>query len=128
MTGVQTCALPISISNGTIILWQIVLASYAPSNVDCFCKHRGLIFSLFIDISSLIYSSILEVYYIARWLHFQEYWKNSNETIKTIQQLIIHTAGGNIFNVKVKKILNNGKIASNSRNHHKNIYEHRYLN
>lgn len=33
-----------------------------------------------------------------------------------------YTAGGNIFNVKVKKILNNDKVVSNSRNHHKNIY------
>lgn len=34
----------------------------------------------------------------------------------------IYTAGGNIFNVKVKKILDDGKVVANSRNHHKNLY------
>ena len=33
-----------------------------------------------------------------------------------------YTAGGNIFEVKVKEILNDEKVVSNSRNHHKNIY------
>ncbi len=33
-----------------------------------------------------------------------------------------YTAGGNIFAVRVKKILNDDKIVSNSRNYHKNIY------
>lgn len=33
-----------------------------------------------------------------------------------------YTAGGNIFTVKVKKILNSDKVASNSRNYHKNVY------
>ena len=33
-----------------------------------------------------------------------------------------YTAGGNIFTVRVKKILNDDKVVSNSRNHHKNLY------
>ncbi len=33
-----------------------------------------------------------------------------------------YTAGGNIFTVKVKKILNDDKVVSNSRNYHKNLY------
>lgn len=33
-----------------------------------------------------------------------------------------YTAGGNIFTVKVKKILNDDGIISNSKNHHKNLY------
>lgn len=33
-----------------------------------------------------------------------------------------YTAGGNIFTVKVKEVLNDDKIVSNSRNHHKNLY------
>ena len=33
-----------------------------------------------------------------------------------------YTAGGNIFTVKLKKILNDDKVVSNSRNHHKNLY------
>ncbi len=33
-----------------------------------------------------------------------------------------YTAGGNIFTVKVKEVLNSDKIVSNSRNHHKNLY------
>jgi hypothetical protein len=33
-----------------------------------------------------------------------------------------YTAGGNIFTVKCKKILNDDKVVSNSRNHHKNLY------
>lgn len=34
----------------------------------------------------------------------------------------IYTAGGNIFTVKCKKILNDSKVASNSRKYHKNIF------
>lgn len=33
-----------------------------------------------------------------------------------------YTAGGNIFNVKCKEILNSDKIVRNSKNHHKNLY------
>lgn len=33
-----------------------------------------------------------------------------------------YTAGGNIFNVKVKEVLNGDKVISNSRNHNKNLY------
>lgn len=33
-----------------------------------------------------------------------------------------YTAGGNIFTVKLKKILNDDKVVSNSKNHHKNLY------
>lgn len=33
-----------------------------------------------------------------------------------------YTAGGNIFNVKVKQVLNADKVVTNSRNHHKNLY------
>lgn len=33
-----------------------------------------------------------------------------------------YTAGGNIFTVKCKKILDDNKIVSNSRNHRKNLY------
>lgn len=33
-----------------------------------------------------------------------------------------YTAGGNIFTVKLKAILNDDKVVSNSRNHHKNLY------
>ncbi len=33
-----------------------------------------------------------------------------------------YTAGGNIFTVKVKEVLNGDGIVSNSRNHHKNLY------
>lgn len=33
-----------------------------------------------------------------------------------------YTAGGNIFTVKLKRILNADKVVSNSRNHHKNLY------
>ena len=33
-----------------------------------------------------------------------------------------YTAGGNIFRAKVKKILNDDKVVSNSKNHHKNLY------
>ena len=33
-----------------------------------------------------------------------------------------YTAGGNIFTVKVKEILNDDKVVSNSKNHHKNLY------
>ena len=33
-----------------------------------------------------------------------------------------YTAGGNIFTVKVKEVLNADGIVSNSRNHHKNLY------
>ena len=35
---------------------------------------------------------------------------------------VCYTAGGNMFNVKVKKILDDDKVVSNSRNHHKNLY------
>lgn len=34
----------------------------------------------------------------------------------------VYTAGGNIFEVKVKKVLNEDKVVTNSRNHHKNLY------
>ena len=34
----------------------------------------------------------------------------------------IYTAGGNIFVVKCKKILNNDKVVCNFKNHHKNLY------
>lgn len=34
----------------------------------------------------------------------------------------IYTAGGNVFERKVKKILDDGKVVCNSRNHHKNLY------
>lgn len=34
----------------------------------------------------------------------------------------IYTAGGNIFEVYCKKILNDDKIVCNSKNHHKNLY------
>lgn len=34
----------------------------------------------------------------------------------------VYTAGGNIFTVKCKKVLNEDKVVSNSRNHHKNLY------
>lgn len=34
----------------------------------------------------------------------------------------IYTAGGNIFSCRVKKILNQEKVVTNSRNHHKNLY------
>ena len=33
-----------------------------------------------------------------------------------------YTAGGNIFTVKLKEVLNRDGIVSNSRNHHKNLY------
>ena len=33
-----------------------------------------------------------------------------------------YTAGGNVFRVKVKEILNDDKVVSNSRNCHKNLY------
>lgn len=33
-----------------------------------------------------------------------------------------YTAGGNVFTVKVKDVLNGDGIVSNSRNHHKNLY------
>lgn len=33
-----------------------------------------------------------------------------------------YTAGGNIFTVKCKKILDDEKVVSNSKNHHKNLY------
>lgn len=33
-----------------------------------------------------------------------------------------YTAGGNIYTVKLKKILNDDKVVGNSRNHHKNLY------
>ncbi len=33
-----------------------------------------------------------------------------------------YTAGGDMFIVKVKKILNDDKVVSNSRNYHKNLY------
>lgn len=34
----------------------------------------------------------------------------------------IYTAGGNIFSVKCKRIINDDKVVANSRNHHKNLY------
>ena len=34
----------------------------------------------------------------------------------------LYTAGGNIFTVKCKEVLNDGKVVANSRNHHKNLY------
>ena len=34
----------------------------------------------------------------------------------------IYTAGGNIFQVKCKQILDNNKVVVNSKNHHKNLY------
>ena len=33
-----------------------------------------------------------------------------------------YTAGGNLFRVKVKKILNDDKVVSNSRKYYKNIF------
>lgn len=33
-----------------------------------------------------------------------------------------YTAGGNIFDIKVKKILNRDGAVSNSRNYHKNLF------
>lgn len=33
-----------------------------------------------------------------------------------------YTAGGNIFTVKCRKVLNEDKVVCNSRNHHKNLY------
>ena len=38
------------------------------------------------------------------------------------QTATYYTAGGNIVTVKLKKILNDDKVVSNSRNHHKNLY------
>lgn len=35
---------------------------------------------------------------------------------------MIYTAGGNIFPCMVKEILNQEKVVTNSRNHHKNLY------
>ena len=34
----------------------------------------------------------------------------------------VYTAGGNIFRVKCKAILNDDKIVTTSKNHHKNLY------
>ena len=34
----------------------------------------------------------------------------------------IYTAGGNIFQIKCKQILNDDKVVVNSKNHHKNLY------
>lgn len=34
----------------------------------------------------------------------------------------IYTAGGNIFTVRCKEILDDDKVVCNSRNHHKNLY------
>ena len=34
----------------------------------------------------------------------------------------VYTAGGNLFTVECKKVLNGDKVVSNSRNHHKNLY------
>lgn len=34
----------------------------------------------------------------------------------------LYTAGGNIFTVKCKKILDDSKTVTNSRNYHKNLY------
>lgn len=34
----------------------------------------------------------------------------------------LYTAGGNIFTVKCKKILDASKVVTNSRNYHKNLY------
>lgn len=33
-----------------------------------------------------------------------------------------YTAGGNIFTVKCKEVLDDDKVVCNSRNHHKNLY------
>lgn len=33
-----------------------------------------------------------------------------------------YTAGGNVFDAKVKQVLNADKVVTNSRNHHKNLY------
>lgn len=33
-----------------------------------------------------------------------------------------YTAGGNVFSIKIKEILNKDKIVSNSKNYHKNLY------
>ena len=53
-----------SISKGTITLWQIVLASYAPGNSDFFCKHKVLI------LSSVAFASIAvnNTYLYVRWV------------------------------------------------------------
>lgn len=34
----------------------------------------------------------------------------------------VYTAGGNVFSVKCKAVLNDEKVVINSRNHHKNLY------
>lgn len=34
----------------------------------------------------------------------------------------IYTVGGNVFERRLKKILDDGKVVCNSRNHHKNLY------
>lgn len=34
----------------------------------------------------------------------------------------VYTAGGNVFSVRCKEIVDNGKVVANSRNHHKNLY------
>lgn len=38
------------------------------------------------------------------------------------KQADCYTAGGNIFSVKCKRILDDDKVVSNSKNHHKNLY------
>ncbi len=34
----------------------------------------------------------------------------------------LYTAGGNVFKVKCKEILDDDKIVTNSKNYHKNLY------
>lgn len=38
------------------------------------------------------------------------------------EEATIYTAGGNIFTVKCKEVLDNSKGVSNSKNYHKNLY------
>ncbi len=53
----------------------------------------------------------------------KEVGKYGVERIDVIGNLAnLYTAGGNVYTVKCKEVIDEGKVVTNSRNYHKNLF------
>lgn len=53
----------------------------------------------------------------------KEVGKYGVERIDVIgNQANLYTAGGNVYTVKCKEVIDEGKVVTNSRNYHKNLF------
>ncbi len=53
----------------------------------------------------------------------KEVGKYGIERIDVVGNLAnLYTAGGNVFTVKCKEVIDEGKVVTNSRNYHKNLF------